>query len=235
MHAVTIPSPISDAGPPFTIGETLTVYQAAMVYADRHPHEAFLAGPMTPQEAIKEHEIFLGRNRSGSDLWRGEPREQESARRRALSWDIYQELLRAIEAREIAPVKAAYCGERIDPTRTMIATSALLGLAQRRGDAGSYLKSMMIESSAPVAGTALSSDTKQAPIDAERRCQAWLEERMKAGAPMKAKRDYCFEAKQQPFGAGVSERAFLRAWANAITSSGNEDWRRPGRKAKRKS
>lgn len=65
---------------------------------------------------------------------------------------------------------------------------------------------------------------------AERRCQAWLEGLMKGRQkPGKAKDAYRKDAKG--LFKGLSVRGFDRAWANAITSTGNECWSKRGRKS----
>jgi hypothetical protein len=73
------------------------------------------------------------------------------------------------------------------------------------------------------------------PSDPPRRTAAaqtdttnWLIGLMKAGPPTQSKDAYRDHAYKK-FGVGV--RAFDRAWANAIAVTGNEDWRRPGRKS----
>ena len=108
-----IPTPRTDAGAPFVIGETLTVFEAAMVYAGRHPHGAFLK-----DASIEVHEKFL-RGRS-------DDRTREN-RRRLRSWDIYCEIRTRVRSGRIVPVKPAYdlSGE-IDARYTRVRTSDLL-------------------------------------------------------------------------------------------------------------
>ena len=68
----------------------------------------------------------------------------------------------------------------------------------------------------------------KATIGAERKCETWLVELMRAGKSTKRKHDY-FEEACDHF--QVSRRSFDRAWGNAIAESGNSDWSRPGRKS----
>lgn len=64
-------------------------------------------------------------------------------------------------------------------------------------------------------------------IAAEKHCQKWLAELMRIGNPEKSKSDYSGEAREK---FRVSGRAFVRAWANAITETGATGWSKPGPK-----
>jgi hypothetical protein len=80
---------------------------------------------------------------------------------------------------------------------------------------------------------ASSEDPREAPgtrstIAAETRCRAWLAGEMRKGPPAKAKADYEAEGKTL---FSVGTRAFNRAWANAISETGNSKWSEPGRKS----
>lgn len=67
-------------------------------------------------------------------------------------------------------------------------------------------------------------------ISAEVQCQRWLGKLMHGdSAPDKPKREYLKEARKAF--PGLSDRGFLRAWGNAVTSSGNARCRKPGRKS----
>lgn len=64
-------------------------------------------------------------------------------------------------------------------------------------------------------------------ITAEKRCQRWLAELMRIGNPEKSKSDYSEEAREK---FRLSGRAFVRAWASAITETDAIGWRKPGPK-----
>ncbi len=71
----------------------------------------------------------------------------------------------------------------------------------------------------------------QHTISQETKCHAWLCSLMKnATSPVKSKTAYQREAVKR---YGVSVRGFNRAWGSAITGTGNENWKKPGRKSKR--
>ena len=63
-------------------------------------------------------------------------------------------------------------------------------------------------------------------VAAETRCLEWLKPKMRASPTKrpKSKREFCTEAKSL---FGVSHRAFNRAWASGIKSTGAA-WNRPG-------
>jgi hypothetical protein len=124
-----IPTPANSREEPFTVGDKITVFEAAMVYADRHPCPRFLRDG-TIDDCLK----FLNAG----------VREHErlsAVRREArLSWDILQELLKRIARGQITPVQSAYAGNDIDPTRTCIRTTDVAHIAKERGDRPRYLK-----------------------------------------------------------------------------------------------
>jgi hypothetical protein len=63
-------------------------------------------------------------------------------------------------------------------------------------------------------------------VAAETRCRKWLIEQMQNGPGNGRKADYRDRAQQE---FGVSERAFIRAWAAAIAQTGS-DLGNPGRR-----
>lgn len=63
---------------------------------------------------------------------------------------------------------------------------------------------------------------------AEGKCQKWLLGLMRTGGKNKSKAKYFAEAKDE---YAVSRRGFNRAWANAVSESGNPGWSKPGRKS----
>ena len=66
-----------------------------------------------------------------------------------------------------------------------------------------------------------------ATVSAETKCKDWLVARMKNGGPKQRKGDYRKDAKRD---FGIGTKAFDRAWARAISETGNVDWSKPGRK-----
>ena len=129
-----IPAP-TEKDAPFKIGDTLTIYEAAMVYAGRHPYPHFFA---VKNSSIEHHVQILRLGLSVySRLAQADRRVRAQAQR---SWDIYCELLRRIERGRIEPLKTAYASPgKIDLRRTLIKTSDLVCLAQDRGEKPRYL------------------------------------------------------------------------------------------------
>jgi hypothetical protein len=123
-----IPAPL-DAGEDFHVGPELTIYQAAMIYSGRHPHESFLR-----DGDVDDYLKFL---KAGIPKV---PRSKKRARARR-SWDIYCELMKRIEAGAITPVRFAYqrSGE-LDPIRTVIRLDDVAALATDRGERPNYLR-----------------------------------------------------------------------------------------------
>jgi hypothetical protein len=66
---------------------------------------------------------------------------------------------------------------------------------------------------------------------AEAETTNWLIALMNTGDPTQSKYQYCQQA-QRKFGVG--KNAFARAWASAITTSGNNRWSRAGPKSTRR-
>jgi hypothetical protein len=121
---------------PFKIGETLTLFEAAMVYAGRHPHERFFEVDEGNVEDVKGM-LQLGFSQPQSRV-SGEPRCAQK------SWDIYCTLLENIEQGKIQPVRRAYDQTgALDPGRTTIRTCDLAALAAERGDGSKYLKHLL--------------------------------------------------------------------------------------------
>jgi len=128
MSGAKIPAPANSDEEPFEIGCELTVFQAAMIYAGRHPHPRFLKGA-----SIDHHLEFM---RAGIPQ---QPRSRLRARARR-NWDIYCEIIRKIEGGEIWPIRRASDRRgRLDPVRTVIRTSDLEWLAAERGERPKYL------------------------------------------------------------------------------------------------
>lgn len=129
FEPVVIPVPSNSDEAPFNIGDNLTVFEAAMVYAGRHPCPVFLR-----DGSLEDHQNWL---RAG--VREEEPRARCRARARR-SWDIYCDLRKRIASGKIVPIKSAYLrGGEIDPIRTFIRTSDLVDLATERGERPGYL------------------------------------------------------------------------------------------------
>jgi hypothetical protein len=127
---VKIPAP-TDEDKPFTVGEELTVYEAAMVYAGRHPYPKMFG----PYDGSSRREHCLTLLKLG--LKEGLRRRQRAQR----SWDVFRRLQEKIKRGQIQPRKSAYdLDGEIDPFRTVIKTSELVSLANERGENPRYLK-----------------------------------------------------------------------------------------------
>jgi hypothetical protein len=66
---------------------------------------------------------------------------------------------------------------------------------------------------------------------AERRMRDYLEGRMRASPKKSPGTKEAVRAEAEKAGHKVSDRAFLRAWANAVTATGATAWSQPGRKS----
>ena len=139
---VAIPAP-TENDRSFKISDVLTIYEAAMVYAGRHPYPHFF---YIKDGSIEEHREFLKL---------GVPQLPPKKRARAWrSWDIYCEILKRIEERRIQPVKAAYDSQgRIDLRRTFIRTSDLAAIAKDRCERPKYLRHLLIDISVEKSAT----------------------------------------------------------------------------------
>ncbi len=131
MKARTVEIPgAADTGGPFIVGETLTIYEAAMVYSGRHPGGRYIEG-----ESLEAHESFLGR---GVLLRRG-----FDERPYKTSWAVYRELCERADRREIKPVRTYFLNDKLDPRLTVIRTVDLANLAEERGDSSFDFSSWM--------------------------------------------------------------------------------------------
>jgi hypothetical protein len=120
----------ADTGGPFPVGDTLTIYQAAMVYSGRHPGGRFIDSAEYGRASLHDYEVFLGKG--------------SSDKLRALAWYIYCELRRRVEAGVIKPIAPAYMpnGE-FDPRDTVIRTADVAAIAWERGESAEYLAPWM--------------------------------------------------------------------------------------------
>lgn len=130
-----------ETGGPFEVGDTVTIYEAAMLYAGRHPGGRFLDGRTKRKEedfgraSLEQYEKVLCPERE-RDARDGGPRK--------LAWDIFCELRKRVASGAITPVRPAYLpsGE-VDPRDTRIRTADLARLADERGDRPQNLAHLM--------------------------------------------------------------------------------------------
>jgi hypothetical protein len=135
----TLPAPANSDEQEFQIGDELTVFEAAMIYAGRHPAPRFLK-----DGTIHDHLDFL---RAG--IREREPRSRIRIRARR-SWDIYCEIIARIKAGRIQPLRPAYDAEgQVDPIRTVIRTPDLQDLAKERRERPRALTHLQTAQSSP--------------------------------------------------------------------------------------
>jgi hypothetical protein len=127
------PAP-SDEDKPFPVGDELTVYEAAMVYAGRHPYPKMFG----PYDDANRRERCLTLLKLGlTAKLRGRHRAQRS-------WDVFRQIKSGIERGQINPIKPSYdLDGDIDPIRTVIRTSDLVQLATDRGEQPRYLRHLL--------------------------------------------------------------------------------------------
>jgi hypothetical protein len=131
---VSIPAPTAE-DKPFQIGDELTVYEAAMVYAGRHPYP-HMFGPYDDGNKSERCRTLLKVGLSKA------PSESQHAQ---LSWDVFRELEKRIEKGEIQPPKPVYdFTGKLDPFWTVIQTSDLARLAKARDERPTYLRHLRL-------------------------------------------------------------------------------------------
>jgi hypothetical protein len=119
-----------DARGPFTFGDRLTIYEAAMVYSGRHPGSPFLDSEKYGRASLRDYEKFLGKG-SGDPM-------------RALGWYVFGELRRRVAEGAIKPVSPAYMDSgEFNPLDTVIKTADVAALARERGETPEYLAPWM--------------------------------------------------------------------------------------------
>jgi hypothetical protein len=138
---------IGQKSEPFTLHDTLTIADAAMVYGDRHPRPCFwFGGNLSPSPlnlrqlaAIDEIEKLIGKGAVKN--YGDDPRELETWEK---CWAVYCTLVDAVERGSLPPAKPVYLTDRrINPVLTEIPLSALLDLARQRGDADDIVSSLL--------------------------------------------------------------------------------------------
>jgi hypothetical protein len=136
--AASIPAPTAD-DKPFQIGDELTVYEAAMVYAGRHPYPHDF-GPYDRNDR-REHCLTL--------LKLGLKETPQKRPRAQRSWDIFCDLGERMKRGRIAPIRTArdLAGE-IDLIDTVIATADLVQLARDRDEQPKYLRGFQTKTTA---------------------------------------------------------------------------------------
>jgi hypothetical protein len=131
---VVITADLPEAGPPFQVGLELTIYQAAMIYAGRHPAEGFLRGSTV--------DYYLKFLRAGIP----DPPKSRERIRAQRSWNVYCDLMKRIEAGAIVPVRAHYQRSgQIDPVSTVIRLTDVAKLAIERGERPKTLRHIQVE------------------------------------------------------------------------------------------
>jgi hypothetical protein len=133
---------------PYIIHSALRVFEAAMVYADRHPNVAFLGDlDISDPNDVAILEEWIGkpsrpRTRLLGDVGK-QPNETDEERALRVSWEIARELSEAITTGAIKPVRVERDGQgRIIPLACTIKLKTLLKIARRRGDAGRIVSSL---------------------------------------------------------------------------------------------
>jgi hypothetical protein len=126
----TIPAPTVE-DKPFQIGDELTVYEAAMVYAGRHPYPQMFGRYNSKNR--REHCLTL--------LKLGLSERLQRRQRAQRSWDIFCEIGERIKRDQIKPIRIVRdpTGE-IDLVDTVISTADLAQLAIKRGEQPKYLR-----------------------------------------------------------------------------------------------
>jgi hypothetical protein len=135
VQCIEVPAPTPE-DKPFAIRDQLTVYEAAMIYAGRHPYPRFFC---VIGGSIQDHERFLRLGLSEASSKR--PRAQRS-------WDIYCQLKDRIKAGVIKPIRPVYdLSGDLDFRRTSIETTELAHLALERRETPKYLRHLQIDGS----------------------------------------------------------------------------------------
>lgn len=129
---------------PFVIGDSLSLYEAAMVYSGRNPAARFISGG-----SAEDYETFLGLRPALDEDWLLESDEgddectsqlRRKTKRRRLSRDVLNELLREIKVGNISPLRwAELANSEPDIRRIVISTIDLVNLARRRQETPEYL------------------------------------------------------------------------------------------------
>jgi hypothetical protein len=117
----------ADDATEFILGETITLFAGAHIYADRMP-------PLNPYHLLYwDHHLGAGSPPSGT----------EEERAQALSWDIFNTLKRQIDDHRIAPIKSAFWPDgTLNYYLTEIRTADLVSLAKERGEKPRLLQSL---------------------------------------------------------------------------------------------
>ena len=212
--STAIPAPTVE-DKPFQVEDELTVYEAAMVYAGRHPYPEMF-GPYGGENRRK-HCLTLLKLGLSERL----PRRQRAQR----SWNIFCEVGERIRQGKIKPITTAYdlAGE-IDLIDTVISTVEIMQLARDRGEQPKYLRPLFASAS---------KKTHSAKPDAnyEREAMLLLTGVLRADPDMtrNAAWDYCRLKFQDLSGRGFERRI----WPQAREEAGLERNARPGPHAKR--
>jgi hypothetical protein len=124
---------------PYTLRDTLTIADAAMIYCDRHPRPGFFWAEASPHGTafIDVIEEMIGKG-ADRDIHPGTLGVWQT------SWAVYCTLRQSCEKGAIPAARAVYDSEgKINPLLTEIPLSTLLDLARQRGDAGEIVSSLL--------------------------------------------------------------------------------------------
>jgi hypothetical protein len=207
-----VPAPTTE-DKPFDIGDELTVYEAAMVYAGRHPYPQMF-GPYD-RSSKREHCLTLLKLGLSARL----PRRQRAQR----SWDIFCELGERVKRGQITPIRSAHDpASKIDLIRTVISTADLVQLAKDRDEQPRYLRPLLEAAEARAA---------KPDADCERRATDHVKELLKANHKMTREdaRQACEEKFPELHGR---VNALRRIWRNARDALGLGRAWSPGRPKK---
>jgi hypothetical protein len=225
----------------FKVGDEHTVYEWCMIYAGRHPGVAsadptvdgqkdrleylgaiapIVAGPITVTLAEQDFKV-------------------DTRAHYRIANAVYQELVTGIRTGSLEPKRRSYLEDRpdeLDPTLCVIGTDPILRIAERRGDGGSLIRTLLGAPHQPAEPPArVTATASQAPppgirtnrdATAEEECRQWL-----SGLTNRpANRDIAFEdAKTAVASIGrLSRKAFDRAWASSVPP----DWKLGGSRKK---
>jgi hypothetical protein len=195
--STAIPAPTVE-DKPFEVGDELTVYEAAMVYAGRHPYPEMF-GPYGGKNRRK-HCLTLLKLGLSERL----PRRQRAQR----SWNIFCEVGERIRQGKIKPITTAYdlAGE-IDLIDTVISTAEIMQLARDRDEQPKYLRPLLVSAG---------KKTRSAKPDAnyEQQATSYLIGKLELNRGMRRKD--AWQACLEKFPKLTSDRAFVRrVWKNA--------------------
>ena len=124
----------AEAGGPYDVTDSLTIFEAGVLYRDGFPDEGMLAQYLDPNYPGGRN---LAEGHHGIGVFYGWMPEEF---RNPAPRDVYLQLIEMVTRGALAPIRAAYFSPgEIDPFRTVIPLTAVLALGRSRGDAGSII------------------------------------------------------------------------------------------------